>query len=206
MRALVTGGAGFIGSALVDRLLADGHEVTAVDDLSTGKLFNLQQARRDPDLPLSFQRADVTSTALAPIFDHAQPDVVFHLAAQIDIRHSVDDPVHDAMVNVVGTVNLLECARKAGVRKVIFATSGGSIYGEPKPSELPVAEDYVAYPQAPYAASKLGVEAHFQAFEALYGRQWSALAFGNVYGPRQDPGGEAGVVSIFGSAMLEGRG
>ena len=205
MRVLVTGGAGFIGSTLVDRLLADGHEVTAVDDLSTGKLFNLQAARRDPDLPLSFQRADVTSTALDRVFDRAEPEVVFHLAAQIDVRHSLVDPVHDAMVNVVGTVNLLECARTHGVRKVVFTTSGGCIYGEPKPDQLPVAEDFDGHPSSPYGAGKRGAEEYLHAFEALYGLQWTALALGNVYGPRQDPEGEAGVVSIFGSAMLDGR-
>src|SRR5688572_15731839 len=137
-RVLVTGGAGFIGSNLTDRLLAEGHEVTVVDDLSTGKLVNLNDARRNPDLPLSFQRVDLTSNALERVVEKAEPEVVLHLAAQIDVRSSVADPVRDAMVNIVGTVNLLECARRYGVRKIVMTTSGGCIYGEPSADELPI--------------------------------------------------------------------
>jgi UDP-glucose 4-epimerase len=204
-RALVTGGAGFIGSNLVDRLLADGHEVTVVDDLSTGKLANLQAARRDPDLPLSFNRLDVTSTALASAVERARPEVVFHLAAQIDVRRSVADPVGDAMTNVIGTVNVLEACRQHGVAKVVNTTSGGCIYGEPRREDLPVAEDYPGHPHSPYGAAKRGVEEYLHTYEALYGLRWTSLALGNVYGPRQDPGGEAGVVSIFGARMLAGE-
>ena len=203
-RVLVTGGAGFIGSNLTDRLLAEGHEVTVVDNLSTGKLHNLHQARRNPDLPLSFQRVDITSNALERVFAKAEPEVVLHLAAQIDVRRSVDDPVHDAMVNVVGTVNLLETSRRHGVRKIVMATSGGCIYGEPEASELPVAEDYPGHPHSPYGASKRGVEEYLYTYAALYGLQWTSLALANVYGRRQDPLGEAGVVSIFGGRMLTG--
>lgn len=205
-RVLVTGGSGFIGSHLVDRLLADGHEVAVADDLSTGKLTNLLQARRNPDLPLSFHRLDITSTGLEQLVARVKPEVVCHLAAQIDVRASVADPVHDAMVNVVGTVNVLEACRRHGVGKVVNTTSGGCIYGEPALDELPVAEDYPGHPHSPYGAGKRGVEEYLHTYEALYGLRWTSLALGNVYGPRQDPGGEAGVVAIFGGRMLEGRG
>jgi UDP-glucose 4-epimerase len=201
-RVLVTGGAGFIGSHLVDRLLADGHEVTVVDDLSTGKILNLAQARRDPNLPLAFQRLDVTSTGLERAVAKAAPDVVFHLAAQIDVRKSVADPVQDAVVNVVGTVNLLEACARHGVSKVVHTSSGGCIYGEPAPADLPVPEDYPGHPASPYGASKRGVEEYLHAYATLYGLRWTSLALGNVYGPRQDPAGEAGVVSIFAGRML----
>lgn len=205
MRVLVTGGAGFIGSNLVDRLLSEGHEVTVVDDLSTGKLHNLQQARRNPDLPLSFQRVDITSTALERVVAKAEPEIVLHLAAQIDVRRSVEDPIRDAMVNVVGTVNLLEASRRHGVRKIVMATSGGCIYGEPAADELPISESYPGHPHSPYGASKRGVEEYLYTYEALYGLRWTNLALANVYGRRQDPLGEAGVVSIFGGKMLAGE-
>jgi UDP-glucose 4-epimerase len=204
-RVLVTGGAGFIGSNLVDRLLEDGHEVTVVDDLSTGKLFNLQRARRNPDLPLAFQRLDIVSDALERAVAKAEPEVVLHLAAQIDVRKSLKDPIRDAMVNVVGTVNLLESCRRHGVAKIVLASSGGCIYGEPDEADLPVDEHHPGHPRSPYGASKRGVEEYLHAYEALHGLRWTSLALGNVYGPRQDPGGEAGVVSIFGSRLLAGE-
>ena len=205
MRVLVTGGAGFIGSNLVDRLLADGHDVTVIDDLSTGKLANLAQARRQVGVPLDFVRLDITSDALDRAVAKARPEVVLHLAAQMDVRRSVADPVHDAMVNVIGTVNLLEACRRHGVRKFVHTTSGGCIYGEPAPEDLPVAEDYPGHPHSPYGASKRGVEEYLHTYQALYGLRWTCLALGNVYGPRQDPAGEAGVVSIFGGRMLRGE-
>ena len=204
-RVLVTGGAGFIGSTLVDRLLAEGHEVTVVDDLSTGKLHNLAAARRDPNLPLTFSRVDITSTAVGPVFERAQPDIVMHLAAQIDVRVSVENPVHDAMINVVGTVNLLESGRRNGVQKFIMATSGGTIYGEPNAEDLPIDESYPGHPTSPYGASKRGVEEYLYCYQQLYGLRWTSLALANVFGPRQDPHGEAGVVSIFGGRMLDGE-
>ena len=205
MRVLVTGGAGFIGSNLTDRLLAEGHEVTVVDDLSTGKLHNLHEARRNPDLPLSFQRVDITSNALERVVAKAAPEIVLHLAAQIDVRRSVEDPVRDAMVNIIGTVNLLEASRRHGVRKVVLTTSGGCIYGEPKPEDLPISEEYPGHPESPYGASKRGVEEYLYTYEALYGMRWTSLALANVFGRRQDPLGEAGVVSIFGGRMLAGE-
>ena len=204
-RVLVTGGAGFIGSNLTDRLLAEGHEVTVVDDLSTGKLHNLQDARRNPDLPLSFQRVDITSNALERVFAKAEPEVVLHLAAQIDVRQSVADPVHDAMVNLIGTVNVLEASRHHGVRKVVYTSSGGTIYGEPAPEDLPIDETFPGHPGSPYGASKRAAEEYLHTYEALYGLRWSSLALANVYGRRQDPHGEAGVVSIFGGRMLRGE-
>jgi UDP-glucose 4-epimerase len=204
-RVLVTGGAGFIGSNLVDRLLAEGHDVTVVDDLSSGRLHNLQAARRDPDLPLDFVRLDITSDGLERAVAKAQPEVVLHLAAQIDVRRSVEDPVHDAMVNLVGTVNLLEACRRHDVAKIVFTSSGGAMYGEPRPDELPVDEGHPGHPMSPYGASKRAVEEYLHAYQALYGLRWTALALANVYGPRQSPEGEAGVVALFGSRMLDGR-
>ena len=200
-RVLVTGGAGFIGSNLTDRLLAEGHDVTVVDDLSTGKLHNLHEARRNPDLPLSLQRVDITSDALERVFSKFSPEVVLHLAAQIDVRRSVEDPVRDALVNLVGTVNLLESSRRHGVRKIVTATSV-AVYGEPTLDELPIAEDYPGHPQSPYGASKRGAEEYLYTYESLYGLRWTCLALSNVYGRRQDPGGEAGVVSVFGGRMV----
>jgi UDP-glucose 4-epimerase len=204
-RVLVTGGAGFIGSNLVDRLLVEGHEVTVVDDLTTGKLANLSRARRDVGRPLSFSRLDITSEVLDRTVARARPEIVLHLAAQIDVRRSVADPVHDAMVNVIGTVRLLEACRRHGVEKIVFTTSGGCIYGEPPANVLPVPEHYEGHPHSPYGASKRGVEEYLYTYEVLCGLRWTSLALGNVFGPRQDPAGEAGVVSIFGRRMLEGR-
>jgi len=201
-RALVTGGAGFIGSNLVDRLLAEGWEVTVVDDLSSGKQENLQDAH---GMPLTFERVDITTEALEATVVKAKPEIVLHLAAQIDVRRSVADPLHDAIVNVLGTVRLLEACRKAEVGKVVFTTSGGCIYGEPSRDELPISETYEGHPHSPYGASKRGVEEYLYTYQALYGLRWTSLALANVYGPRQDPTGEAGVVSIFGGRLLENR-
>lgn len=205
MRALVTGGAGFIGSHLVDRLLEDGHDVTVLDDFSTGKLANLEPAQRRFGERLQIRALDVTSPDLAHAVDQARPNVVLHLAAQIDVRRSVADPVGDAMINVVGTVRLLEACRLHGVSKIVFTTSGGCIYGQPEPSDLPIDETYPGHPRSPYGASKRGVEEYLHTYAALYGLRWSSLALGNVFGPRQDPSGEAGVVAIFGRRMLRGQ-
>jgi UDP-glucose 4-epimerase len=204
-RVLVTGGAGFIGSTLVDRLVDEAHTVVVVDDLSTGKLANLERARDVAGDRLAFHQVDIATPDVAEVVAAGEPEVVLHLAAQIDVRHSVADPVHDAMVNVIGTVRLLEAARRAGVRKFVIATSGGTIYGEPPADALPVAEDFDGHPGSPYGASKRAVEEYLHTYSALYGLRWTALALSNVYGPRQNPEGEAGVVSIFGARMLAGQ-
>jgi UDP-glucose 4-epimerase len=206
MRVLVTGAAGFIGSNLVDRLLADGHSVVGVDDLSSGKLANLADARaanKERRGAFSFMRMSVTSAEFAGAVAKAQPEVICHLAAQIDVRKSVADPVYDATVNVLGTINVLQAAVAASVRKVVFTSSGGSIYGTQ--TRLPVSERVRPAPESPYAASKASGELYLHAFWKMYGLQYTALALANVYGPRQDPHGEAGVVAIFGTAMIKGR-
>ncbi|HTY27334.1 MAG TPA: NAD-dependent epimerase/dehydratase family protein [Mycobacterium sp.] len=201
MQVVVTGAAGFIGSTLVDRLLADGHSVVGLDDLSTGALVNLGDARARGGF--EFVEADVVEADLTGLLAEHRPEVVFHLAAQIDVRRSVLDPELDATVNVVGTVRLAEAARQAGVRKVVFAASGGSLYGVPK--NYPTNEDAPPDPESPYAASKLAGETYLNTFRHLYGLDCSHIAPANVYGPRQNPHGEAGVVAIFSTALLEGR-
>lgn len=201
MQVLVTGAAGFIGSTLVDRLLADGHTVVGVDDLSTGATANLDDAHARGGFELV--EADVVNADLAGLLAERRPEVVFHLAAQIDVRRSVLDPEFDATVNVVGTVRLAEAARLAGVRKVVFAASGGSLYGVPK--SYPTNESAPPDPESPYAASKLAGETYLNAFRHLYGLDCSHIAPANVYGPRQNPHGEAGVVAIFSTALLAGR-
>ena len=201
MRALVTGGAGFIGSTLVDRLLREGHSVIAVDDLSSGRLANLEGARAAGSF--DFAEADIVDADLIALLADTRPEVVFHLAAQIDVRRSVADPEFDAGVNVVGTVRLAEAARRAGVRKVVHTSSGGSIYGVPH--QYPTTEEMTPDPASPYAASKLSGEIYLNAFRHLYGMDCSHIAPANVYGPRQDPHGEAGVVAIFVKALLAGE-
>jgi UDP-glucose 4-epimerase len=201
MRALVTGGAGFIGSTLADRLLRDGHDVHVVDDLRRGK----RTAPQDPGHAsrYSFTQLDITSPELADVVAQVQPEVIYHLAAQIDVRISVERPLDDATQNVLGTVNVAEAARRAGVRKVCFASSGGSIYGTP--DVLPVGESVPINPKSPYAASKVSGEVYLNTYRQLYGLECTHLALANVYGPRQDPHGEAGVIAIFANALLEGR-
>ena len=200
MRALVTGAAGFIGSTLVDRLLADGHTVVGIDNLSSGKPGNLDAARASADF--DFVEADIVDHDLIALLREVGPEVVFHLAAQIDVRHSVTDPEFDAMTNVVGTVRLAEAARRAGVRKVVHTSSGGSIYGVP--ADYPVSEDVPTDPESPYAAGKVSGEIYLNTFRHLYGMDCYHIAPANVYGPRQDPHGEAGVVAIFAQALLAG--
>lgn len=201
MRTLVTGAAGFIGSTLVDRLLADGHTVVGLDDLSSGQVANLTEAEQNPQF--EFVKADIVDADLIELLGETRPEVVFHLAAQISVRHSVDNPPFDATVNVVGTVRLAEAARRAGVRKIVHTSSGGSIYGTP-PS-YPTGEDTPTDPTSPYAASKVAGEIYLNTFRNLYDLECSHVAPGNVYGPRQDPHGEAGVVAIFAQALLAGR-
>jgi UDP-glucose 4-epimerase len=205
MRALVTGGAGFIGSTLVDRLLAEGHAVDVVDDLSTGSLANLGEARSDPSNDLTFHRIDIRDEALVSLVERRRPEVVFHLAAQADVRVSVERPAFDAEVNVVGTLHVLEGARRAGSRKVVFAASGGTLYGEVDPADLPVKESHPQVPLSPYGVSKKAAVDYLLAYRELHAIEFTALALANVYGPRQDPHGEAGVVAIFAGRLLAGE-
>ena len=201
MRTLVTGAAGFIGSTLVDRLLADGHSVIGVDDLSSGNSANIVGAE-DYDT-YEFAKADIVDADLLGLLTDTRPEVVFHLAAQISVSRSVSDAQFDSSVNVVGTVRLAEAARKTGVRKVVHTSSGGSIYGVPP--VYPTDEDVPVNPASPYAASKVCGEVYLNMFRNLYGLDCSHIAPANVYGPRQDPHGEAGVVAIFSKALLSGR-
>lgn len=199
MRAVVTGGAGFIGSTLVDRLLAGGHDVTVIDDLSRGNRTNLGDAGDR----IRFIEADVLDPDLVRMLTAAEPEVIFHLAAQIDVRESVADPARDARVNILGTINVAEAARTAGVRKIVFTSSGGSIYGTPE--LLPVTEETPINPLSPYAVSKASGELYLNAFSSLHALECTHLALANVYGPRQDPHGEAGVVAIFAERLIRGE-
>lgn len=199
MRTLVTGAAGFIGSTLVDRLLADGHHVIGVDDLSSGNAENIVHAERHDTF--EFAKADIVEADLVGLLADTQPEVVFHLAAQISVSLSVVDPQKDSAVNVVGTVRLAEAARHAGVRKIVHTSSGGSIYGK-NPPGYPTTEEMPVDPSSPYAASKVCGEVYLGMFRNLYGLDCSHIAPANVYGPRQDPHGEAGVVAIFARALL----
>lgn len=205
MRALVTGGAGFIGSNLVDRLLAEGHSVEAVDNLSSGKLANLSEARSVRDHEFSFHQMDICDPSISELIERRAPEVVFHLAAQIDVRVSVEDPALDARINVLGTLNVLEGARRAGTRKVVFASSGGTIYGDVDVEDLPVTEAHPQRPVAPYGVSKKVATDYLHAYRELHQLEYTSLALANVYGPRQDPHGEAGVVAIFAGKLLAGE-
>lgn len=194
MRALVTGGAGFIGSHLVDRLLAEDFEVVVVDDLSTGKKEYLNEKAE-------FHHLDLRDKELKKIFKD-KVDVVFHYAAQARVRLSLEDPLYDAGVNINGAVNLLE-ASKGEVEKIVYASSGGAVYGEPE--YLPVDEEHRIAPLSPYGVSKYIVEEYLRVYYGIYGLPYVALRYGNVYGPRQDPYGEAGVIAIFANKMLRGE-
>jgi UDP-glucose 4-epimerase len=200
----VTGGAGFIGSHLCDRLLAEGHRVIAVDDLATGRIANLGEAR-GYGKDFTFYNMDARNDGLRTLFERHKPEVVMHLAAQSGVRTSVEDPPHDASVNILGTLNVLECAYRTGARKVVYAASGGTIYGEPR--KLPVKETAAAgsRPASPYGISKKVVEDYLRFYQRYRGLDFTALALANVYGPRQDPTGEAGVIAVFSSKMLEGE-
>lgn len=203
MRALVTGGAGFIGSHLTDALAARGDEVAVLDDLSTGKTENLALAL---EAGAHLEVADVTDRdAVLSFVDSFEPEVIFHLAAQIDVRVSVADPAFDARVNVSGTANLLEGARRAGSRRFLLASTGGVIYGEGDGRNLPLGEESAALPMCPYGQSKLAAEGYLGLYNRLYGLDGASLRLGNVYGPRQDPHGEAGVVAIFCGKLAEGE-
>ena len=196
MRALVTGGAGFIGSHVVDRLLAAGHAIDVVDNLSTGRRELAHPAAR-------LHAVDIRSTRLRAVFAETRPDAVVHLAAQMDVRRSVADPLFDASVNVLGTLNVLECCRRAAVARLVFASSGGAIYGDCE--TVPTPESQPARPASPYGVAKLAAERYIAAWAALTGSTAVALRYANVYGPRQNPLGEAGVVAIFSSRLVAGE-
>jgi UDP-glucose 4-epimerase len=196
MKVVVTGGAGFIGSHVVDRLVQEGHEVAVVDNLSSGKRRNLNREAQ-------FYKMDIQSSRLEQVFRRVRPSVVIHLAAQINVRRSVEDPIFDAQVNILGTINVLQQAVQHGTRKVIFASSGGAIYGEQ--NQFPAPETHPTQPMSPYGIGKLAGEQYLSYFQQVSGIQFVSLRYANVYGPRQDPEGEAGVVAVFCQKMLAGE-
>ena len=201
MDCVVTGGAGFIGSNLVDALVARGDSVTVIDNLSTGKRSNLERAVQGGAKLVVADLRD--SGAVADIFDSARPEVVFHLAAQIDVRHSVEEPADDATANVLGTIGVLEAARRVGARRIVNTSTGGGLYGDA--DVLPTPEDYPIRPLAPYGQGKYAAEGYCELYTRLHGLATVSLRYGNVYGPRQDVHGEAGVVAIFCGALIDGR-
>jgi UDP-glucose 4-epimerase len=206
MRALVTGAAGFIGSTLVDRLLSDGHTVTAVDNLSTGSLVNLDEALRRHRLHrqrFTFVRTDIQAADLVGIVAGSNPHVIFHLAAQVSPRASAIDPQFDARTNVLGTINLLEAARRSEVERIVYAASGVPRYGAS--DTLPVDKNLGSSPVSPYAVSKLASEMYLRAYAEMYGMSPICLALANVYGPRQNQHSDAGVILAFGRAMITDR-
>lgn len=199
---LVTGGAGFIGSTLVDRLLAEGRRVIAVDDLSSGTLANLEVARSEGAGRFEFQRADVVRGGLDAVVERHRPEVVVHLAARSSGPRSIEDPVGDAMTNVVGTVNVLEACRRHRVRKIVMATSAGAVVSDAEADLLPLDERHDGPGSSPHAAAQRAAEQYLRTYGAMYGLRWTVLALANVYGPRQRA---SGVVSAFARAMLAGR-
>lgn len=196
MKILVTGGAGFIGSNVVDLYLSNGFEVVIVDDLSTGRVSNLNPAAR-------FIQMDIRSPELASVFEKERPDFVNHHAAQMDVRRSIVEPIFDASVNIIGSINILENARKFGVKRIVYISTGGAVYGEPV--YLPCDEDHPINPICQYGASKHTVEHYLYMYHQNYGLDYTVIRYPNVYGPRQDPHGEAGVVAIFTGQMLQGE-
>jgi UDP-glucose 4-epimerase len=193
MKILVTGGAGFIGSHVADLFIKNGYEVVIVDDLSTGRQSNLNPAAR-------FYKLDIRSPELAEVFEKERPDFVSHHAAQMDVRRSVAQPIFDADVNILGSINLIEAARKSGVKRIVYISTGGAVYGEPE--YLPCDETHPINPICQYGASKHTVEHYLFMYQFMYGMDYTVLRYPNVYGPRQDPHGEAGVVAIFTGQML----
>ncbi len=197
---------GFIGSNLVDRLLAEGHSVDVVDNLASGSLANLADARRTAGARLHLpQSRHPCAGARRRSPSGSEPEVIFHLAAQTDVRVSVAKPLFDAEVNILGSLNVLEAARASGSRKVVFASSGGTIYGDVDPSDLPIKESQHQRPLSPYGVAKKVVDDYLTAYRELHQLEFTALALANVYGPRQSPHGEAGVVSIFAGRLLAGQ-
>jgi UDP-glucose 4-epimerase len=200
MRALVTGGAGFIGSNVVDALVERGDEVTVIDNLSTGRRVNLDGAL---ERGAKLVESDIRDAAqMREVVAEAQPDAIFHFAAQIDVRHSVSDPGYDARINVEGTINMLAAAHQAGVRRFVNTSSGGAIYGEAQ--QIPAPESHPVAPEAPYGLSKFCAENYCEIYRRMYELSTVSLRYGNVYGPRQDPLGEAGVIAIFCGKVVDG--
>ena len=195
MKILITGGAGFIASHIADRFIDDGNEVAVVDNLSTGNRTNLNPKA-------TFYEMDITAPALKDIFEKEKPEIVFHHAAQVDVRRSVGEPEFDARVNILGSINLINCCVQNGVRKIIYSSSGGAVYGEPQ--YIPVDEKHSVVPDCAYGISKHTVEHYLELARKLDGLCYTVLRYANVYGPRQDPHGEAGVVGIFGENILNG--
>ena len=197
MRVLITGGAGFIGSWVAEAFLKNGYDVLVLDNLSTGKEANVPKGA-------SFLKGDIRDYKLVEgVFSDFKPDIVNHHAAQINVRYSVENPIFDAEVNIIGTINLLELSVKHGVERFIFASTGGAIYGEP--SKLPADETTPPVPISPYGVSKYSVETYLGYYRTVHGLNYTALRYSNVYGPRQNPHGEAGVVAIFCSRILQGK-
>jgi UDP-glucose 4-epimerase len=212
MRTLVTGGAGFIGSTLVDRLLAEGREVEVLDDLSSGSLSNLADARAERTHRLTFHQIDVVDERAVDLIAIRAPEVVYHLAGRAGVRRSVRRPLDDATVNVVGTLNVLEGARRAGARKVVVAASGGTVYGEVRPRNLPAKESHALAPQSPHGVSARVVLEYLRLYRQLHDLEYTALALANVYGPRQLPadaddqdGVDGGVIATFAARLLAGE-
>jgi UDP-glucose 4-epimerase len=195
MKILVTGGAGFIGSHLVDALIERGHQVIVIDNLSTGKKENINKKAK-------FYKIDICSPRIVEIFKKEKPKIVFHFAAQINVRKSIENPLKDAKTNILGSLNVLENSKKYKIKKIIFASSAG-VYGEAK--ILPTSEDYPVNPDSPYRIAKLTVENYLKFYKENFGLKFISLRFSNVYGPRQDPKGEAGVVAIFIDKLLRGE-
>jgi UDP-glucose 4-epimerase len=201
MRCLVTGGAGFIGSNLVDALVARGDQVAVIDTLVTGKRSNLEGALA---AGVQLHEVDVRdASGVTAVFEALRPQLVFHLAAQIDVRHSVEDPAADAEVNVLGAINVLAAANRFGAHRVVNTSTGGGLYGDAE--LLPTPEHYAIEPLAPYGQSKHAAEGYCELYARLFGLSTISLRYGNVYGPRQDVHGEAGVVAIFCGCLLDGR-
>lgn len=203
MKIAVTGGAGFIGSHIVDRLLANGHQVAVIDNYSSGRAENLESAQQNHADHLLTHEVDIRDPGLFELFTKEKPECVLHLAAQIDVRKSVSNPMYDADVNITGTLNVLEASIRSGVRRLVFASSGGAVYSEPQ--YLPVDESHPKQPLSPYGISKKAIDDYLFFYATTYGLPSLSLALGNVYGPRQDPYGEAGVVAIFIGQMLTGK-
>lgn len=199
---VVAGGAGFIGSHLVDALLEKGKEVIVIDDLSTGNIRNLDEAKNKYPEKITIHELDICSPEAKQVILDSKPEVIHLLAAQWSVKVSMRDPLFDAQVNVVGIVNMLEAAREAGVRKVTFSSSGGTIYGDHPESELPLTEETSRQPESFYGLTKSVVVDYLSLYKKTFGLESAALALGNVYGPRQSPFGEAGVVGIFGQRLL----